>query len=78
VVVALLVKLAVTLMFLVILPLQVFDVPAKAQSPPHPVKVEPESGAAVMVTAVPDVNTVPDGFDVTVPEPVPAVASVSV
>jgi hypothetical protein len=48
-------------MFLVILPLHVVDVPAKAQSPPHPVKVEPESGAAVMVTAVPDANTVPDG-----------------
>jgi hypothetical protein len=65
-------------MFLVILPLHVVDVPAKAQSPPHPVKVEPESGAAVMVTAVPDANTVPDGFDVIVPEPVPAVAVVRV
>jgi hypothetical protein len=64
-------------MFLVILPLQVVDVPAKAQSPPHPVKVEPEAGAAVRVTAVPDAKVVPDGFDVIVPEPVPAVVSVS-
>ena len=71
-------KVAVTFMFRVILPLHVVDVPAKAQSPPHPVKVEPESGAAVRVIAVPDANTVPDGFDVMVPEPVPAVVSVSV
>jgi len=77
-VVVFLVKLAVTYMFLVIFPLHVVDVPAKAQSPPHPVKVEPASGAALRVTAVPDGKTEPDGVDVMVPEPVPAVVSVSV
>ena len=71
-------KVAVTFMFRVIVPLHVVDVPAKAQSPPHPAKTELESGAAVRVTAVPDANTVPDGFDVMVPEPVPAVAVVRV
>jgi hypothetical protein len=41
------------------------------QAPDHLTKVEPLSGAAVKVTAVPDGNTVPEGLVVTNPLPEP-------
>src|SRR5512132_1479921 len=60
--------------------------PVPVQSPPQPVKVEPASGVAVSVTAVPDGNeaehvapqSIPVGELVTVPEPDPAFVTVSV
>ena len=68
---------APTLMFLVIVPVHV-DVVLKEQSPDHPEKTEFASGVAVMVTRVPDANTVPDGLVVTVPDPVPDLVIVRV
>ena len=55
------------------------------QAPLQPVNVEPASGVAVTVTAVPDANeaeqvapqSIPAGELVTVPEPVPAFVTVS-
>ena len=49
------------------------------QSPPHPVKVEPDEALAVSVTTVPAVNEaphvtpqeIPAGDELTVPVPVP-------
>ena len=63
------------------------QVPVPVQPPPvQPVNVEPAAGAAVRVTAVPLVNApeqvapheMPAGALVMVPEPAPALLSVSV
>jgi len=70
------VKVAVTLTFLDIVPVQVVCVPE--QPPDHPANLELELGVAVRVTRVPDANTVPDGLAVTVPDPVPAFVIVRV
>ena len=61
---------APTLMFLLIVPVHV-DVLLKEQSPDHPEKTEFASGVAVRVIRVPEGKTVPEGFVVTVPDPVP-------
>jgi hypothetical protein len=55
---------------------QVDDVPV--YPPDQPEKVEFASGAAVSVTTVPALKVVPLGLLVTTPEPVPALAIVSV
>ena len=55
--------------------LQVGAVPE--QAPDHPAKAESPSGAAVRVTTVPAGNVPPVGFTVTVPFPLPALATVS-
>jgi hypothetical protein len=78
-------KVAVTLRAALIVTVQVLAVPE--QPPPlQPEKVEPAAGAAVRVTAVPDVKEVeqvapqamPAGLLVTVPLPAPALVSVRV
>jgi hypothetical protein len=56
------------------------------QAPPQPPNLEPAAGAAVKVTVVPCANwaeqllpqSIPAGELVTVPEPVPALVTVSV
>jgi len=48
------------------------------QPPDHPANLELELGVAVRVTRVPDANTVPVGFVVTVPDPVPDLVIVNV
>jgi hypothetical protein len=76
-------KLAVTAVSAFILNEQL---PVPEQAPLQPVKVDPEPGAAVSVTAVPcvyaaehvDPQLMPDGELVTVPLPVPALLTVSV
>jgi hypothetical protein len=76
-------KVAVTLRAALIVTVQLLAVPE--QPPLQPVKVEPAAGAAVRVTAVPDVNEVeqvapqlmPAGELVTVPLPAPALVTVS-
>jgi hypothetical protein len=58
----------------------------QSASPVQPLKVEPLAGAAVSVTTVPleyvslqsPPQLIPEGLDVTVPLPVPAVATLSV
>src|SRR5262245_6557711 len=75
---------AVTLWAALIVTVQAVAVPV--QPPLQPVNVEPAAGAAVRVTAVPDVSEVehvvpqlmPTGELVTVPLPVPALLTVSV
>jgi|SRR6266496_2556950 len=62
------------------------QLPVPEHALPHPEKVEPESGAAISVTAVPCAKValqvapqlMPDGALETVPEPVPALLTVSV
>src|SRR5215831_21154194 len=73
---------AVTDVAALIVTVQLLAVPV--QAPLQPVNVEPTAGAAVRVTAVPDVNEVehvvpqlmPAGALVTVPLPVPALLTV--
>ena len=60
--------------------------PVPAQSPLHPAKTDPESGAAVRLTVLPWGNcplhvarqSIPAGLDVTVPVPAPALLTVTV
>lgn len=60
--------------------------PVPVQSPPHPAKTDPGSGAAVRLTVLPRENcplhvvrqSIPEGLDVTVPVPVPAWLTVTV
>src|SRR6266542_4490124 len=61
------------------------QVPAPVQSPDQPVKVEPTEAAAVNVTGTAakgaeqvEPQSMPAGLEVTVPEPVPVLATVSV
>ena len=57
-----------------------------AQSPDQPVNLEPEDALAFSVTDAPSWKValhvvpqlIPDGFDVTLPVPVPALATVNV
>jgi hypothetical protein len=59
-------------------------VPVPLHAPPHPVKVEPEAAAAVNVTLAPPAKDelqalpqlIPLGVEVTVPAPVPLLATV--
>ncbi len=60
--------------------------PVPTQSPLHPAKTDPKSGAAVRFTVLPCGNcplhavrqSIPAGFDVTVPVPAPALWTVTV
>ena len=60
-------------------------VPVPLQAPPQPAKDEPFIAAAVSVTLVPRANDaahvlpqlIPEGFDVTVPEPDPILVTVT-
>jgi hypothetical protein len=66
----------VTATFLVIVPRHVRAVPE--HPPDHPANTEFVSGVAVKVTAVPEGYVDPDGFAVTVPDPVPFFVTVKV
>jgi hypothetical protein len=60
--------------------------PVPLQAPDQPAKIEPEAAVAVSVTCVPgkkslvqvDPQSIAAGLDVTLPEPVPALPTVSV
>ena len=69
-------KVAVTEVAEFIVTVQVGNVPE--HPPDHPVKLELASGAAVMVTTVPALKLVPTGLLLTVPVPVPDLATLSV
>ena len=69
-------KIAPTLLALLMVTWQVVLVPEHA--PDQPVKVEPEAAAAVSVTVVPAIKLVPPGLVVTVPVPVPDLVTVRV
>jgi hypothetical protein len=64
---------------------QVVDVPAKAQSPPQPVKTDPVSGVAVRVTEEPFAKlalhvapqSIPAGLEETIPVPLPVLVTFS-
>jgi hypothetical protein len=59
---------------------------APVQPPPHPMNVEPASAVAVSTTAAPSSNwpthdapqSIPEGDDVTEPDPVPSLTTVTV
>ncbi len=60
---------AVAVAFAVIVTVHLEEVPA--QAPDQPAKEDPAPGEAVRVTVVPELNTVPEGLEATVPLPVP-------
>ena len=76
-------KLAVTALAAFMVTVQVEAVPL--QAPPHPVKPEPPEAVAVSVTVLPagysceqsDPQAMPAGLLVTVPDPLPALVTVS-
>jgi hypothetical protein len=69
-------KVAVTEVLEFIVTVQVGDVPE--HPPDHPVKVELVAGLAVRVTTVPALKLVPAGLLLTVPVPVPDLATLRV